>query len=142
MSFGKVVAVSSFYETEPVEVTTQPWFLNCVVAMESDLPGRALLNALLEIERSMGRVRTQTKGPRIIDLDILLYGEDVVEEPGLTIPHPALAERRFVLEPFAEIAPGVVHPTLHKTIGQLREDLPPGQEVKKILSSDSRPDLA
>jgi 2-amino-4-hydroxy-6-hydroxymethyldihydropteridine diphosphokinase len=131
---GNIVAVSSFYETEPVEVVSQPWFLNCVVAIDTELTALDLLQAVLEIELEMGRRRTQDKGPRNIDIDILLFGNDVVEEKGLKIPHPGLTVRRFVLEPLAEIAPNVVHPALRKTISELLSALPEGQTVRKVPS--------
>jgi len=133
-ALGEVSAVSSFYETEPVEFTDQPWFLNCVVSLATTQSPRQLLNALLVIEQSMGRRRTQQKGPRTIDLDILLYGDNCVHEPGLAIPHPALAERRFVLEPLLEIAPDLVHPVLRKTMRKLRDELPAGQIVRRVIA--------
>jgi len=129
-AFGDIVEVSSFYETEPVEFTAQRWFLNCAVKLETEKTPRPLLAGILEIEQQMGRRRGQQKGPRIIDLDILLFGNSVVEDQGLTIPHPAMHERRFVLEPLAEIAPDVLHPVLKRTIRELRDALPPGQAVK------------
>ena len=129
---GCVRAVSSFYETEPVEFTAQPWFLNCAVALETTRMPKQLLHALLQLELEMGRRRTQDKGPRTIDLDILLFGNAIVNTPGLTIPHPALAERRFVLEPLTEIAPEAVHPVLKKTIRELLDTLPPGAIVRKV----------
>jgi 2-amino-4-hydroxy-6-hydroxymethyldihydropteridine diphosphokinase len=129
--FGEVVAVSSFYETEPVEVIAQPWFLNCVVKLDTEKTPEQLLAGILAIEQEMGRERKQKKGPRTIDLDILLFGNSIVELPGLTVPHPAMHERRFVLEPLAEIAPEVRHPVLKKSILELRETLPKGQAVKK-----------
>ena len=129
---GTVRTLSSLYETEPVEFTAQPWFLNCVVALETEKPPRALLDSLLTLEQAMGRQRTQLKGPRTIDLDILLYGDQIVQEAGLVIPHPALPERRFVLEPLVEIAPDLVHPVLGKTMKQLRDELPAGQEARKF----------
>jgi 2-amino-4-hydroxy-6-hydroxymethyldihydropteridine diphosphokinase len=129
---GMVVAVSSFYETEPVEFTAQAWFLNCVVLLETDMMPAELLAAVLEVERAMGRRRAQNKGPRNIDIDILLFGDAIVKTPGLTIPHPALHERRFVLEPLAEIAAEVRHPVLKKTVRELRDALPAGQIVRKL----------
>ena len=86
---------------------------------------------LLTIEKAMGRQRIQKKGPRTIDLDILLFGDEVVDTPGLTIPHPAMQHRRFVLEPLAEIAPDARHPVLRKTVRRLLEELPPGQQVHR-----------
>ncbi|MGC2186262.1 MAG: 2-amino-4-hydroxy-6-hydroxymethyldihydropteridine diphosphokinase [Terriglobales bacterium] len=127
---GKVGTVSSFYETEPVELTTQPWFLNCTLQLDTEKMPRQLLNGVLAIEREMGRRRRQKKGPRNIDIDILLFGSSVVEAKGLSIPHPAMHERRFVLEPLAEIAPDARHPLLKRSIRELRDALPPGQAVK------------
>jgi 2-amino-4-hydroxy-6-hydroxymethyldihydropteridine diphosphokinase len=129
---GRVVAVSSFYETEPVEFTRQPWFLNCALALETRKTPQQLIAAILRIEEGMGRRRVQKKGPRSIDIDILLFDDVILDPPELTIPHPALHQRRFVLEPLAEIAPEVLHPALKKTIGELSDALPPGQVVRKL----------
>ncbi|HVO81292.1 MAG TPA: 2-amino-4-hydroxy-6-hydroxymethyldihydropteridine diphosphokinase [Terriglobales bacterium] len=129
---GTVVTVSSFYETEPVELTAQPWFLNCAVALDTEKMPKQLLAGILEIEQAMGRRRVQTKGPRTVDIDILLFGSSIVDTQGLTIPHPALHERRFVLEPLAEIAPEVRHPVFKRTVRELRDALPPGQAVRKV----------
>jgi len=101
----EVVGVSDLRETDPVGVIDQPPFLNGAVAIETTLPARALLDLLLEIERSLGRVRGERWGPRIVDLDLLLYGNEVVDEPGLRVPHPRLHERRFALEPLADLRP-------------------------------------
>ncbi|MGA6982794.1 MAG: 2-amino-4-hydroxy-6-hydroxymethyldihydropteridine diphosphokinase [Candidatus Sulfotelmatobacter sp.] len=131
---GRVVAVSSFYETEPVEFTAQPWFLNCAVALETRLTPNELMRALLGIEEQMGRRRVQKKGPRSIDIDILLFDHAVLKSADLTIPHPAMQDRRFVLEPLAEIAPQATHPLLRKTIVDLREALPFGPIVRKVKS--------
>lgn len=130
-SLGDVVSVSSLYETEPVELTRQAWFLNCAVALETDKLPKQLLAAVLRIEREMGRRRTVAKGPRLIDIDVLLFGSSVIDAPELTVPHPAMHERRFVLEPLSEIAPEVRHPVFKKTVRELRDALPKGQIVKK-----------
>jgi 2-amino-4-hydroxy-6-hydroxymethyldihydropteridine diphosphokinase len=131
---GEVRAVSSIYETEPVEVTRQPWFLNCAVALETEKMPKQLLSAILSIEQEMGRRRqaSQPKGPREIDIDILLFGKSVVDTKQLTIPHPAMHERRFVLQPLAEIAPEQRHPLLKRTVREMLDALPPNQAVKKI----------
>ena len=106
-----VVAVSTLRDTEPVGVGEQPRFLNGVVSLETTLSARALLDRLLEIEQRFGRVRVPGEhGPRTLDLDLLLYGDEEIDEPGLTVPHPRLHDRRFVLEPLAELAPGLVVP--------------------------------
>ncbi|MGH9522451.1 MAG: 2-amino-4-hydroxy-6-hydroxymethyldihydropteridine diphosphokinase [Terriglobales bacterium] len=129
---GDVSAVSSIYETEPVEFTRQGWFLNCVVALQTDTLPRQLMAALLRIEQRMGRRRTVAKGPRTIDIDVLLFGTAVIDTQELTVPHPAMHERRFVLEPLAEIAPQVRHQVLKKTVREMRDALPPGQAVRKV----------
>jgi 2-amino-4-hydroxy-6-hydroxymethyldihydropteridine diphosphokinase len=131
-TLGDVTAVSSFYETEPVEFTRQAWFLNCAVALETEKLPKQLLSAVLRIEREMGRKRTVDKGPRVIDIDILLFGSSIIDTPELTVPHPAMHERRFVLEPLSEIAPEARHPAFRQTIRELRDALPPGQAVKKV----------
>jgi 2-amino-4-hydroxy-6-hydroxymethyldihydropteridine diphosphokinase len=106
-----VVAVSTLRETEPVGYADQPRFLNGVAALETQLGPRAALDRLLEVERALGRSRDGPRwGPRTIDLDLLVHGDEVVEEPGLRVPHPRLAERRFVLEPLAELDAGLVVP--------------------------------
>ncbi len=120
---GIVEAESSLYETEPVDVLDQPWFLNCTVRILTERTPEELLAGVLNIERAMGRKRTRPKGPRNIDIDILLFGEQQVDSPGLKIPHPGLAERLFVLEPMAEIAPEVMHPELKVTMQDLRNRL-------------------
>jgi len=104
-----VVAVSSLVETDPVGFLDQPRFVNGVVALETTLPARALLELLLEVERRFGRIRegVPPQGPRTLDLDLLLYGDEEIDEPGLQIPHPRMHERPFVLGPLAEIAPGL-----------------------------------
>jgi len=107
----EVVAVSTLRETEPVGVGEQPRFLNGAAELETTLPARELLDRLLAVEQRFGRVRSSGEhGPRTLDLDLLLYGDEVIDEPGLAVPHPRLHERSFVLEPLAELAPGLVVP--------------------------------
>ena len=119
-----VIAVSSLRETDPVGYTEQPRFLNGALAAETSLPPRALLERLLEVERELGRHRTGPRhGPRTIDLDLLLYGDATIDEPGLTVPHPRLAERRFVLEPLAELERGLVLPDGRRVRDLLRPEL-------------------
>lgn len=132
LNLGRLIAVSSFYETEPVEFTDQPWFLNCAVALQTNLTAEDFLAGIMTIEREMGRQRTQPKGPRTIDIDILLFGKATLQTPQLTLPHPAMHQRRFVLEPLAEIAPDLQHPVLKKSARELLALLPKtGATVKK-----------
>jgi 2-amino-4-hydroxy-6-hydroxymethyldihydropteridine diphosphokinase len=130
-SEGPVVSVSSFYETEPVEFTDQAWFLNCALALETTCTPQQLMSAILTIEQEMGRQRIQKKGPRIIDIDILLFSDKIIDSPDLTVPHPVMQRRRFVLEPLAELAPEARHPVLKKTVRELLDALPLGQTVRK-----------
>jgi 2-amino-4-hydroxy-6-hydroxymethyldihydropteridine diphosphokinase len=115
----RILRASSVYETAPRDVPAQPWFLNQVIETESALLPRQLLSRLQKIERDMGRKRTIAKGPRIIDLDILLIGESVISMPDLEIPHPRMMERRFVLEPLAELAPELRHPVLNRSVREM-----------------------
>lgn len=135
---GTVIAVSDVYETEPIDAPPQPWFLNCAVALETELMPKQLLAAVLAIERELGRRRQKTnaKTPRTIDIDILLFGSSIVNTPALTIPHPGLHLRRFVLEPLAAIAPEVRHPVLKRTIRELRDALPPNAGAVKRVSAE------
>jgi 2-amino-4-hydroxy-6-hydroxymethyldihydropteridine diphosphokinase len=116
-----VLAVSSLRETEPVGVTDQPRFLNGVAALETELSARDLLETLLAVERRLGRERRERWGPRTIDLDLLLFGQEAIDEPGLTVPHPRLHERRFALEPLAEIAPDALIPGRGRVANLLAE---------------------
>lgn len=117
--FGDVEAVSSFYDTEPVGYTDQPRFLNAAVTLKTSLSSLELMRALLAIEREMGRERVIAKGPRVIDLDLLFYGSEIANTAELTLPHPEMQNRRFVLEPLAEIATDWVHPVLGSNVGEM-----------------------
>ncbi len=119
----RVVRRSSVYETEPQDLRDQPWFLNLVLEVETGLSPIQLLAAIQGIEKAMGRRRDVPKGPRTVDIDILLYGPAIVETEDIQIPHPRLDRRRFVLEPMAELAPDLRHPLSGKTISELLRDV-------------------
>ena len=112
----EITRVSSYYKTEPVGVLDQPWFINAAASLRTRLSPEDLLAALLKVENDMGRVRKQRWGPRLVDLDLLLYNNNVVNMPHLQVPHPEMASRGFVLLPLAEIAPEAYHPVLQKTV--------------------------
>jgi len=116
---AQILKVSSLYETEPVGYKDQPWFLNCVCSIETDLSPQALLKFVKATERKMGRKPTRCFGPRLIDIDILLYDDLILDSPDLTIPHPRLEERAFVLLPLREIASQLVHPLLGANVEEL-----------------------
>jgi 2-amino-4-hydroxy-6-hydroxymethyldihydropteridine diphosphokinase len=121
----RVLHASRIYETEPLDYKNQAWFLNQVVEAETALFPMQLLTRIGRVERELGRVRAVPKGPRTIDIDILFYAAAVVETARLEIPHPRIAERRFVLEPLAELAPDLRHPVTHRSVRQMLESAPP-----------------
>jgi len=127
-----VTRISSMYETEPVDYLDQPWFLNCAAEAETELPAVALLKALRQIEANMGSKKLVSKGPRLIDLDILLYGDETIDTAELQVPHPRMHLRRFVLEPLAEIAPNVRHPVSGLSAAEMLANLPDKSTVRKL----------
>ena len=136
----RIVRRSSVYETEPRELRNQPWFLNLAVEVETALFPMQLLGRAQKIEKQLGRQRKVSKGPRTIDIDILLFGNFVIGTPQLTVPHPRMHERRFVLEPLAEIAPDARHPVTRKTVREMlagtasqivKRWVPPGHQAPK-----------
>lgn len=130
----EVKSESSLYQTEPLGIKEQDWFVNAVIEVATGLDAEELLTALLEIERAMGRVRQKKWGPRIIDLDILFYGNRIINTTRLKIPHPEIARRRFVLAPLKEINPRLLHPELKKTVQELLAELPNEEQTVHRLS--------
>lgn len=129
---GDIVQTSSVYETAAWGFTDQPSFYNMVIELKTELSADELMKTLLQIEETIGRIRTQKMGPRTIDIDILLFNNDVIQTPLITIPHPRLTERRFVLTPLAEIAANVIHPVAKKTMQQLLDECKDTLDVHKI----------
>ncbi|HKV62331.1 MAG TPA: 2-amino-4-hydroxy-6-hydroxymethyldihydropteridine diphosphokinase [Candidatus Acidoferrum sp.] len=131
----RVTQVSSIYETEPVDFLEQEWFLNCAVGGVTEVPAIELLRALRGIEARMGSKKLVAKGPRLIDIDILLYGSEMVDTPELQVPHPRMHLRRFVLVPLTEIAADALHPDLKKEVKQLLEETPDRSTVRRFVSA-------
>lgn len=137
---SRLQGVSLLYETEPVRDRTDPgagWFLNGVVQLETDIAPHSLVAMLQEIERALGRDDDQRSGPRTMDLDILFYGARRINEPGLTVPHPRLHQRRFVLMPLNELDPFWVHPTLNQSVDQLLADTKDQSQVNLLVPQPS-----
>ncbi|MEO7263488.1 MAG: 2-amino-4-hydroxy-6-hydroxymethyldihydropteridine diphosphokinase [Ferruginibacter sp.] len=128
---GEVITLSSFYTTQAWGNENQPDFLNQVILIHTKISAPGLLNILLDIEKEMGRYRTFKNAPRLIDIDILFFNDDVINLPELTIPHPLMDKRRFVLAPLFELNPAFIHPVLHKSIEQLLIECPDKLDVKK-----------
>jgi 2-amino-4-hydroxy-6-hydroxymethyldihydropteridine diphosphokinase len=126
-----VTRISSMYETEPVDYLDQPWFVNLAVEAETELAPAALLQILRGIETQMGSKKLIAKGPRLIDMDILLCGDEVIDAPELQVPHPRMHLRRFVLEPLAEIAPNARHPVLRLSVSKMLAQTPDKSIVRK-----------
>lgn len=129
---SRVVKMSSLHETEPVDFTDQPWFLNAALEIETEWTPHELLNQCQRVEAELHRERLQPKGPRTIDLDILFYDDVILNDSDLVIPHPAIVNRRFVLEPLAEIAPDLIHPVAKRSIADLLRDCPDHSSVRKV----------
>jgi 2-amino-4-hydroxy-6-hydroxymethyldihydropteridine diphosphokinase len=137
---SQVTGVSLLYETQPVRDKADPgegWFLNGVVELETELAPRSLLEMLREIERSLGREEENRSGPRTLDLDMLFYGQRVIDEPGLTVPHPRLHLRRFVLMPLSELAPLFVHPTRLRSVNQMLAETTDTSEIRLLFPQPS-----
>lgn len=132
---GKIVQQSSLYETAPWGKTDQPAFLNQALLLHTLLAPDELMKTLLQIEKTIGRTRTEQYGPRTIDIDILLFNRQIIHTPLVTVPHPQMANRRFVLQPLNEIAPGYMHPVLLQSIAQLLELCPDPLPVKKFSAA-------
>ena len=137
--FARITEASSLYETDPVGNEDQPEFINCVAEIDTELSPQELLNQLNMVEEKLGRVRDEKWGPRTIDLDIIFYGQDVIEDENLEIPHPRAHLRRFVLEPLCDIAPDFVHPKFNVSVLELLNKIRDDKRVTKIRDSFTIP---
>lgn len=131
-ALGPIAKASGLYETQSWGKTDLPDYINQVIVVQTDLPAQNVLETVLAIETEIGRVRHEKWGSRIIDIDILFYGDEVIEEPGLTVPHPQLHNRRFTLEPLGEIAPKLFHPVIRKNVETIKKELTDSLVVKKL----------
>jgi 2-amino-4-hydroxy-6-hydroxymethyldihydropteridine diphosphokinase len=127
----KILRASSIYRTEPVDFRDQPWFLNQVLEVDAPFEPRELLNRIQAVEKDMKRVPRKDRGPRIIDIDILLAGQTIIKSPKLVVPHPRMDHRNFVLVPLAEIAPDAIHPVIRKKIRTLMRFSPDRSVIRK-----------
>ena len=128
----KITSKSSFYQTAPVGNTKQDWFINAVIKVSTQLNSDILLSAILKIESKMGRIRKEKWGPRIIDLDLLFYDNLIIKQKDLTLPHPEIQKRNFVLQPLNEIGENFIHPSLNKSINTLLKESKDNSVVKKL----------
>ena len=133
LPFCSLLKTSSFYETAPIGLVEQPPFINGVILLETAEDAHWLLRQMLEIEKTFGRIRTLKWGPRSIDLDLLFFDDQIINSPELSVPHPFLHERRFVLEPLNEVAPSFCHPSLGKRVADLLHDLKDGDQLVEVL---------
>lgn len=129
----KKTGLSHLYLTEPVGVDKQPWYVNCVASISTELSARSLMDNLLSIEADMGRIRSKKWESRNIDLDILLFNNDIITEENLIIPHPLMHKRRFVIVPMLDLAPDLIHPSLGKTMSELLDALPDDEQQVKLM---------
>jgi 2-amino-4-hydroxy-6-hydroxymethyldihydropteridine diphosphokinase len=137
---GDLLGVSRFYQTSPVDYTDQDWFLNAAVKMTTSESPMSLLDRLIDIQRRMGRKADGIRfGPRVLDLDILLYDDSVMQSPRLTIPHPRMHKRAFVLQPICDIDPLIIHPVLGKTMGQLLAAL--DDDEQRVIPLENQPSV-
>ncbi len=135
--FCSLKAISPFYRTEPVGVEGQNWFINAVLCINTRLSPSELIEALLEIEKRMGRTRSGARWEsRIIDLDILLFGNEIINDKNLTIPHPRMHIRRFVMAPMADIAPELIHPVLGKSMSEILSGIPPSEQEIRLMEKN------
>lgn len=132
----RVTRLSSFYQTEPVDLREQPWFVNCAVEGATEVPAVDLLQSLRGIESRMGSKKLVPKGPRLIDIDILLYGAQTIDTPELQVPHPRMLSRKFVLVPLAEIAPNLKHPSWQVTVKELAAKVQDPSEVRRMTQAE------